>query len=258
MGGTASLWPLTVATRNDRSARGGRRPRVVGDAWFRLRIILGSTRAGHAALARTPRADRGQWVGAGARVCIEGFPRSGNTFVTRTFREWNPEVPVAHHTHLPGQLSAAARRGLPAALLVRRPLDAVASLLVFAEGGLSPRAAVRAYVDFHRPLIPILESLVVCPFERVVDDSAYVVRSLNGRFGTDFHALTLEGHEREELLARIARMQRRRGHADLTSTSVPNELRAKRQRLARERVAAERELAKADELYGALSSRAPA
>lgn len=226
-----------------------RRPRIINDVWFPFRIVLGSNRAGHRLLARRPRADRRQWVAPGTDACIEGFPRSGNTYATRTFREWNPEVRVAHHTHLPGQLLAANELGIPAALLIRDPLDAVASVLVFNEGSLSARAGVLGYIAFHRPLLPILDRLAICPFNRLIANSAHVVESLNARFGTGFHGEYLVGEQRDEVLARIARMQRRRGHSDASTTSVPNIQREQRKQEARARVEQERSLADARLLY---------
>lgn len=232
------------------------RPRAVNDAWFRLRIGIGSTRLGSEALALSPRAERRQWVGPRTGACIEGFPRSGNTFATRTFREWNPGVVVAHHVHVAGQLLAAVERRVPAALLIRDPLDAAASLLVFSGGRLSARAALSSYVAFHRPLLEVLDRVVVCPFERFVADSSLVVNALNHHFGTAFHGEQLRETGRDEVLARIASMQRRRGHAE-TSLSVPAEQRGTLRERARGELLENRQLAGAVRIFEQVRAAEP-
>lgn len=66
-------------------------------------------------------------------ICIEGFPRSGNSFFFKLFKKANPEATIAHHIHSPIQLIRAVNLGIPAVALVRKPKDAIASALTFNE-----------------------------------------------------------------------------------------------------------------------------
>ena len=58
-------------------------------------------------------------------LCVEGFPRSANSFAVGAVDYAQPEpLSIAHHNHVPAPLLNAARRGLPA---VGRPWIAAGS-----------------------------------------------------------------------------------------------------------------------------------
>jgi hypothetical protein len=120
-------------------------------------------------------------------IVIEGFPRSGNTFAVAAFHlaQEPRDVKIAHHAHVPAQLLAAVRAGLPALALIRRPEDCVLSLSVRVPD-LAPGAALRGWVRFYEPLAPVRDALVVAAFVEVVADLAPVIRRVNERFGTRF------------------------------------------------------------------------
>lgn len=232
-----------------------RRPLLLNAAWLRARIRLGATPVGHRLLASSPFADPRWWLGEETAVSIEGFPRSGNTLAVQAFREWNPRVPLAHHTHLPGEVILAVRRSIPVAVAIRDPADAGASLLVSYEGRQSAGAVLAAYVSYHRALLPVLPRVAICRFDRLVEDPAYLVACLNRSFGTRFHSASMTSGESRALLSRIEAMQRNRGHSS-ASLSVPSEQRTALRAAAREKILRHRRLAAARALYQRVSQTA--
>src|SRR5207247_8264431 len=53
----------------------------------------------------------GEVATAETEICIEGFPRSGNTFAVIAFQQAQTRtVSIAHHVHAPGSVIGAARR----------------------------------------------------------------------------------------------------------------------------------------------------
>jgi hypothetical protein len=124
---------------------------------------------------------------ARTEIVIEGFPRSGNTFVVAAFHlaQQPKDVRIAHHAHLPAQLIGAARLGLPALALIREPEESVLSFMV-REPALSIDAVLRGYVRFHEPLLSIRQAMVVATFQDATTDLATVIRRVNERFGTSF------------------------------------------------------------------------
>ena len=64
-------------------------------------------------LTKGPRTRPDLMVRRGTEICIEGFPRSGNTFAVYAFELWNPGSQVAHHLHAPGQFVRALRLSVP-------------------------------------------------------------------------------------------------------------------------------------------------
>src|SRR5262245_32533170 len=70
--------------------------------------------------ARNP--SRSEPVFRDTEAIIEGFPRSANTFAATAFQlAQTKPVRVAHHLHVPSQIIAGARWGIPTIVLVRDP-----------------------------------------------------------------------------------------------------------------------------------------
>jgi hypothetical protein len=128
----------------------------------------------------------GEVVTGETEICIEGFPRSGNTFAVIAFQQAQPRtVSIAHHVHAPGSVMIAARMGTPALVLLREPEEAVLSMVI-RYPHLSLRQALRGYRRFYAPLVPYRGRVVVGRFEDVVGDLGALIGEINRRFGTSF------------------------------------------------------------------------
>ena len=66
-------------------------------------------------------------AGAGTDVVIEGYQSCGNTFARKAMEHSNPSVRIASHTHSWANVAVGLRLGKPVIVLLRQPLDAVAS-----------------------------------------------------------------------------------------------------------------------------------
>lgn len=121
-------------------------------------------------------------------ICIEGYPRSGNTFAVLMFNKVN-DVHIAHHTHCTGQVARALRYGIPAVVLIRKPVDAITSS-VFALGR---RGAiddeVYRYLAFYRWVESRIDSIVLATFETAISDFNRVIRRVNEKHDTRFNYL---------------------------------------------------------------------
>jgi hypothetical protein len=128
----------------------------------------------------------GEPVGDDTEIVIEGFPRSGTSFAVAAFRRAQRRaVAIACHVHAPAQLVEGVRRGLPSLLIVREPEAACVSFAI-RNPHLSLRQAIRAYVRFHEPLVPLRDRLTVARFEDVTSDLGAVIDGLNARSRTTF------------------------------------------------------------------------
>lgn len=153
-------------------------------ACYEARTIVATRPAIALPLAR--RRGRPAIVGAATELVIESYPRCGSTFAVAALRTAQDRyVEIAHHTHAPAQVLEAVRRRIPALVLVRRPEDAVLSLLVHSPY-LTPASALRGFVRFYAPLLPHRGGFVVAHFDTVVSDFGRVVDEVNERFGTAF------------------------------------------------------------------------
>ena len=120
------------------------------------------------------------------RFVIDGYTRSACTFAVYAFQLAQP-VPVrlAHHLHAPAQLIAAARRRIPAIVVIREPEGAVLSQVV-REPHVSIRSGLVAYARFYERLMPYARSFVAGEFREVTNDYGAVIRRVNERFGTAY------------------------------------------------------------------------
>ena len=125
-------------------------------------------------------------VSKDTEIVIEGFPRSANTFAVAafTFAQGRP-VKIARHLHAPAQVTEAVRRGIPCIVLIRKPRDAVLSLLV-REPHISAEQALKDYIRFYRSVAPYRDKFVIGRFEEVTTNFGEIIRRVNAHFGTNF------------------------------------------------------------------------
>jgi hypothetical protein len=127
-------------------------------------------------------------IGPTTELVIDGYTRSACTFAVYALQlAQDRPVRLAHHLHAPAQLVEAARRGIPALLVIREPEGAILSQLV-REPNVDMRDALAAYARFHARLAPYRNHLEVGEFTQVTSDFGDVIRGLNRRFGTSFAA----------------------------------------------------------------------
>jgi len=135
-------------------------------------------------------------------ICIEGFPRSANSFAVEALRYAQADpIEIAHHTHVPANAMRACKLDIPTAVLIRTPKDAIVSRIALAKETRSvtkeseaPHQRVsfatwlHAWQSFYRPLKPYWErgDLLVVPFSDVIRDMGHVIERINIHFGTNF------------------------------------------------------------------------
>ena len=167
---------------------------------FRLKTFLGTRPALYFAVYRLRSGHDRLLVDAETDLCVEGFPRSANSFtVSAITAAQSGPINTAHHTHVAANAMRACQLGVPTLILIRDPKDAVISLtaLGYQTRDTSPDEAagappipfllqVEAWIAFYEALEVYRGQYVTAPFEAVIQDVGPVVRRINARFGTDF------------------------------------------------------------------------
>lgn len=157
----------------------------------------------------------------GDDIVIEGYVRSANTFATDAFAaSQDRPVSIATHFHSPAQFGLARKYKIPAMLLLRDPVAAALSYVVFNEQAYNAERALRFYIHFHRPLLEITDSFVVAPFEEVTSDFGKSMKRLNDRFGTDYKLFTHNEESQQRLFDAMAERLRQRELARGTSLKL--------------------------------------
>jgi hypothetical protein len=135
-------------------------------------------------------------------ICIEGFPRSANTFAVHLVRAFlikehpvffsaNAESLIAHHTHAIGSLKSSLRRRVPTFILVRKPRDAIASFAV-RDSHMSNRniersleRGVKRYSNFYKFVNKKREKFEIVSFETITKFPGPFIKEIG-------HSLCLE------------------------------------------------------------------
>jgi hypothetical protein len=137
-----------------------------------------------------------QWVGADpdqlvvrkghTHICIEGFPRSANTFAFAFFALANPEEEehIAHHTHSIANVARALRYDIPVIALIREPVQAILSAYIFGPRDLDYQ--VRSYIAFYEWLEPRKNKVVVADFDLAIRNFSQVIGQVNSKYGLSF------------------------------------------------------------------------
>jgi hypothetical protein len=153
-------------------------------------------------LLRT-RKDLARAVTPDTKLVIEGFPRSGNSFARRAFiMAGNEKERIAHHLHVPAQVVRAARWRIPTLVLIRKPRDAVLSLVI--RDPISVDQALRYYLSFYETAEKYRDAYVLGLFEEVTEDFGRVIQRINDKFGTTF---SLFNHDEENVSQVFAGME---------------------------------------------------
>lgn len=118
-------------------------------------------------------------------LVIEGFPRYANSFAVTAFEFMQERrVRISHHFHMAGNVIYAARRNIPVLLLIRDPVEAVPSYMLYesADAGV----ALDYYINFHSRVLPYSDKLCIADFNEVIEDFGAVVERLNRKYGLEY------------------------------------------------------------------------
>src|SRR2546423_1381375 len=126
-------------------------------------------------------------------LVLEGYQSCGNTFARKAMEHANPTVNIASHSHSWANIARGLRLGKPTVVLLRPPLDAVASHAVRMRLDDLDRE-LRRYRQFYRRVATVpaggagtLPGVVLAPFEMTVTRFCEVIGRVNARFSTRFN-----------------------------------------------------------------------
>ena len=118
-------------------------------------------------------------------VVIEGYQSCGNTFARKAMEHSNPTLRIASHSHSWANVARGLRLGKPVVVLLRHPLDAVASHTVRMRLD-DLDHELRRYHRFFGKVTGVADSVVLAPFDVTVNRFGDVIGAVNTRFRTHF------------------------------------------------------------------------
>jgi hypothetical protein len=184
-------------------------------------------------------------------LIVEGFPRSANTSSMYALHfNFGDKYRIGHHLHVPAHIRFAVKHSIPCLVIMRDPLDCIASLIIM-QGGGSARSHLRDYIEFAETVHKYREHIVIARFDSVVSSGVGPeIERINERFGTAFPLAGGSEEEKAWVEEQIHKSNQTRRGGDLTKLSMPSE--AKRAKVPEIKAQIEQEealLARARKLY---------
>ena len=205
-------------------------------------------------------AKRGRISGKQLDLCIEGFPRSANSFFTHWFQLLNPEVKVAHHAHDIECVRLAFDDVVPTVILIRKPLDAATSWAIMTNSE-KPASCLDSWIKFYHWLsLQPTSKYILVYFSEAICPTAKTISKINAAFDTKFK----HSNEDADLLYKKVR-ERISNHASrnwegehqMRNIPMPDSERDEIKDIYREKLKLAPCLAEAEALYDMLISRSP-
>jgi hypothetical protein len=125
-------------------------------------------------------------VDADTDLVMEGYQSCGNTFARKAMEHANPGARIASHSHSWANVARGLKLGKPVVVLLRPPLEAVASHAVRMRLDDLDRE-LRRYHRFYRRAASVADRVVLAPFDMTVDRFGEVIDRVNIRFSTRFN-----------------------------------------------------------------------
>lgn len=188
------------------------------------------------------------------RICIEGFPRSANSYAVVAFKLDNPEVKVGHHLHVAAQIIRAVELKIPTVIVLRSPLEAVASFLVF-QSTLRADIYLKSYIDFHTRLKSLQTAAVTARFETVTADFNQVIIAVNKKYDTQFRLIADLENRQEEIFSKLKKVNNQFFAGQSQKNMFPDSSRVSLKERARKAVQESPFLEPAQQIYETLKKQ---
>tara|TARA_B100000963_G_scaffold336798_1_gene332182 strand:+ start:11507 stop:12187 length:681 start_codon:yes stop_codon:yes gene_type:complete len=120
-----------------------------------------------------------------SEIVIEGFWRCANHFAVFAFMNSKKNIKIAHHFHAPAQIKIAIKKNIPSLILIRDPLNSIASSLVF-EPNTDPMYFIEYYKKFYLSLMKLRHKSVVSDFHETINNFDLVIKKINEKYNKNF------------------------------------------------------------------------
>lgn len=115
-------------------------------------------------------------------ICLEGYPRSANSYVNSLLKVLKPNLKIGGHTHSIVNLKLAFRNNIPIFILIRKPIDAIASFvlrrneLICKNNKKNIIFAIEDYKQFYEFVLKNQRKLVILDFDKIINEPEYILK----------------------------------------------------------------------------------
>jgi len=115
-----------------------------------------------------------------ADLCIDGFPRSANSFAVNLIKQVYNKLKIIHHAHAPAVIKKALKDDIPTFVLIRKPIDAIASEYIRAkhreQRTYHVPNLIKRYHQYYQVVNENIRDLYIIRFETVTENPEEYMR----------------------------------------------------------------------------------
>ena len=112
-------------------------------------------------------------------ILVEGYPRSGNSYIVRYLGHFLDPQKISHHTHLFSSCKKHLDKGSKCIILIRNPIESIASNILI-NPLLSRELAIKHYINFYEGVASYpSDAFLMINFDDFVNNQLSILNSIN-------------------------------------------------------------------------------
>lgn len=141
-------------------------------------------------------------------IVIEGYPRSGNTFLeSMIYLRANRNIVIAHHTHVIAQIKRSLNLNKPILVTIRNPIDAISSLFNFYEKKIPIEILLSEYYKYYLFISRSIEKILIINFDHI-NDHENLTKKIIKKFKLDLNLnINVDNHSIFENIGKIGKIR---------------------------------------------------
>lgn len=164
--------------------------------------------------------------------CLEGYPRSANSYLYFLINFLNPWIKIGGHTHTIANIKYSLKKRVPTFIIIRNPLDAISSFTLRRNETTtdtlknSVALAINDYNSFYTYILRNYDKVFLLKFEDIVNFPLEILNLINSKIEINITVLKEnEIHKmKNEVYSFLKRFDNQKRYK---TSSIPNEKRKK-------------------------------
>jgi hypothetical protein len=183
-----------------------------------------------------------------ADLCIDGYPRSANSYAVNLAYNLNPSLRLVHHIHSQVIIRKAVKLGIPTIVLIRKPKDAIVSEFIRIKHLTNKEPSIdyliQKYVDYYNAVSDVISSVSLVPFKEITNNPVFFLELVSRL--TD----TVNNRNYEELVKETMSESKAKVTKEIIyTTSVPTKERTRYKKEVLEKIADLYNFSDAEKIY---------
>ena len=183
-----------------------------------------------------------------SNICIEGYPRSSNSYAVVAFHLANENVRIAHHHHVLAQIYKSMDYHIPIITVIRKPEDAITSFLIF-QRSFNVDLYIKTYTQYYKRIISLHDQMIIADFDTVVNNFNKVINAVNVKYNSNYRIINNLEYRQNEIFGKLSEVNKIYFRGDKNKLMFPDDEREKLKHALKEHVMKNKYLNFANTIY---------